>query len=107
MFQVNWDAEEECFHTIADVCSTLFAFGPNPLDIKPVSNDEDTNISGQPVERMTEDGVVKDRPWKWIVEHVLFPALRHGLLPPKSLSEDGTILQVANLPELYKVFERC
>jgi DNA mismatch repair protein MLH1 len=29
------------------------------------------------------------------------------LLPPKRLAEDGTLLQVANLPDLYKVFERC
>lgn len=70
----------------------------------PPSCNEETNKSG---EATSEDGVIKGRPWKWTMQHVLFPALRHGLVPPKKLSEDGTILQVANLPDLYKVFERC
>jgi DNA mismatch repair protein Mlh1 C-terminus len=29
------------------------------------------------------------------------------LIPPKICSEDMTFIQVANLPDLYKVFERC
>lgn len=46
-------------------------------------------------------------PWKWTVEHVLYKAFRSHLLPPKHFTEDGNILQLANLPDLYKVFERC
>lgn len=45
--------------------------------------------------------------WKWTVEHVLYKAFRTFLLPPKNFTEDGNILQLANLPDLYKVFERC
>lgn len=45
--------------------------------------------------------------WRWKAEHVVFKALRSLLSPPKSFSEDGTVLQIANLPDLYKVFERC
>ncbi|XP_074756892.1 DNA mismatch repair protein Mlh1 isoform X5 [Athene noctua] len=45
--------------------------------------------------------------WKWTVEHVLYKAFRTHLLPPKHFTEDGNILQLANLPDLYKVFERC
>ena len=44
---------------------------------------------------------------RWTVEHVIYPALRHSFLPPKWFAEDATILQIANLPDLYKVFERC
>ena len=104
---MNWDTEQECFQSIADVCSSFFAFGSNSLDIKPPSCNEETNKSEEATENTSEDGSIKERPWKWTVQHVLFPALRHGLIPPKKLSEDGTILQVANLPDLYKVFERC
>ncbi|KAM7063681.1 DNA mismatch repair protein Mlh1 isoform 2-T2 [Molossus nigricans] len=46
-------------------------------------------------------------PWKWTVEHVVYKAFRSHLLPPKHFTEDGNILQLANLPDLYKVFERC
>ena len=86
----------------------LYAFGPNSLDIKPLDNAENTNISGKPIEEDSQGATTaKEKPWKWIVQHVLFPALRQGLVPPKRLSKDGTLLQVANLPDLYKVFERC
>lgn len=45
--------------------------------------------------------------WRWKVEHLIFKAFRTLFSPPKSFSEDGTVLQIANLPDLYKVFERC
>jgi DNA mismatch repair protein MLH1 len=44
---------------------------------------------------------------RWVVEHVLFPALRTGFHPSRTLVEAGAILQVADLPELYRIFERC
>jgi DNA mismatch repair protein MLH1 len=43
----------------------------------------------------------------WTIEHVFFPALRQRYMPPKSAAEDGTIVRVASLDKLYKVFERC
>lgn len=53
-------------------------------------------------------GDVKDKTsWKWTVEHVLYPALRNFFYPPKHIAEDSSVLQIANLPDLYKVFERC
>lgn len=45
--------------------------------------------------------------WRWKVEHVIFKAFRTLFSPLKKFSEDGTVLQIANLPDLYKVFERC
>lgn len=47
------------------------------------------------------------RSWKWTVEHILYKAFRSYLLPPTNFREDGNVLQLANLPDLYKVFERC
>ncbi|XP_050747411.1 DNA mismatch repair protein Mlh1 isoform X4 [Gymnogyps californianus] len=54
-----------------------------------------------------EDSDSGSTTWKWTVEHVLYKAFRTHLLPPKHFTEDGNILQLANLPDLYKVFERC
>ncbi|XP_066903081.1 DNA mismatch repair protein Mlh1 [Halyomorpha halys] len=45
--------------------------------------------------------------WKWTLEHILVPALKKTLLPPKHFAEDGTMLLLTSLPDLYKVFERC
>ncbi|OZJ05941.1 hypothetical protein BZG36_01261 [Bifiguratus adelaidae] len=47
--------------------------------------------------------------YRWQVEHILFPAFKHHLRAQKSLIEEGRacIVQLANLPDLYRVFERC
>ena len=46
--------------------------------------------------------------WKSSIEHAVFAnAKRHLTHPPKSMAEDGTFVQVADLPDLYRVFERC
>ncbi|CBN80029.1 MutL protein homolog 1 [Ectocarpus siliculosus] len=42
-----------------------------------------------------------------VVQNVLYPAFRWALLPPQAFAADGTVLQLACLERLYKVFERC
>ncbi|KAI0249721.1 DNA mismatch repair protein [Lactifluus subvellereus] len=43
---------------------------------------------------------------KWQIEHVLFPAMKRYLAAPKS-HLTRNVVQIASLPELYRVFERC
>jgi hypothetical protein len=45
--------------------------------------------------------------WRWCVQHVLFPAMRYLLLPPRAFANDGTVVQLVCTSQLYKVFERC
>jgi DNA mismatch repair protein MLH1 len=40
-----------------------------------------------------------------MTQHILFPAFKKHLLPGRGLRE--SIVQIADLPDLYKVFERC
>ena len=76
--EVNWLKEKPCFE---DLCRETAKFYSH-LDV-------------------TEDN------WKHVTEHILFTAIKESLLPPKTFRSDSTILQIASLPELYKVFERC
>ena len=41
------------------------------------------------------------------VEHLLLPSARAMLAPSQKLADAADILQIADLHELYKVFERC
>ncbi|CAG0886731.1 unnamed protein product [Darwinula stevensoni] len=50
---------------------------------------------------------MKKENWEWTTEHVVYPAMRQMLSPPKSFASDATFIQVAHLPDLYRVFERC
>ena len=51
--------------------------------------------------------LTKTHAWQWSREHVLLPALRTKLIPLCHMATDGCVLQIANLHDLYKVFERC
>eukprot|EP01064_Diplonema_japonicum_P007835 TRINITY_DN1545_c2_g1_i1.p1 TRINITY_DN1545_c2_g1~~TRINITY_DN1545_c2_g1_i1.p1 ORF type:complete len:749 (+),score=130.62 TRINITY_DN1545_c2_g1_i1:55-2247(+) len=42
----------------------------------------------------------------WVAQHVLYPAMKRSLLPPSNWK--GTVFKrVADLPTMYKIFERC
>uniref|UniRef100_A0A8D0DCR1 DNA mismatch repair protein MLH1 n=1 Tax=Sander lucioperca TaxID=283035 RepID=A0A8D0DCR1_SANLU len=93
--EVNWDIEKECFRDFSKECSMFYSVRKRYI----LEADEKAQSPPQ------RDAEVNS--WRWKVEHVIFKAFRTLFSPPKSFSEDGTVLQIANLPDLYKVFERC
>ncbi|XP_033104160.1 DNA mismatch repair protein Mlh1-like [Anneissia japonica] len=90
--EVCWDSEKECFDTFCKECSTFYAVQKN----LPMSESQKERSDDFPSYN-----------WKWTIEHVVYPALRDLLIPPHSFIENASVLQIANLPDLYKVFERC
>ncbi|NXG48217.1 MLH1 protein, partial [Psilopogon haemacephalus] len=94
--EVNWDEEKECFESLSKELAMFYSLRKQYIidEANPTSSQNEEAESGS-------------TPWKWTVEHVLYKAFRTYLLPPKHFAEDGSILQLANLPDLYKVFERC
>ncbi|XP_077585647.1 DNA mismatch repair protein Mlh1 [Stigmatopora nigra] len=89
--EVNWDSEKDCFRDFSKECSMFYSIRKQYI------------LEDEPGK--TQDSEVNS--WRWNVEHVLCKAFRSLISPPKHISEDGTVLQIANLPDLYKVFERC
>jgi DNA mismatch repair protein MLH1 len=45
--------------------------------------------------------------FRWTVENLLFPALKSHFIGLDELSDGQFIVELAQLPELYKIFERC
>ncbi|GMH32358.1 hypothetical protein BSKO_00192 [Bryopsis sp. KO-2023] len=43
----------------------------------------------------------------WMIQHIVFQAMRSLVNPPRCRATDGSLVQVATLENLYKVFERC
>ncbi|KAF2885086.1 hypothetical protein ILUMI_21089 [Ignelater luminosus] len=80
--EVNWDEEKECFHTFAKETATYYS-------------------------QLRQENTVESSSWTWLTEHVLYPAIKEYFIPPKTFTENAAVLQIANLPDLYKVFERC
>jgi len=52
------------------------------------------------------DEQAKRKAETWRIQNILFQAMRKYLAAPKSLL-DNDVVQVASLPDLYRVFERC
>lgn len=43
----------------------------------------------------------------WQMRHVLFPAVKVFLAPPRQRATDGSVVQLTSLEKLYRTFERC
>ncbi|KXN85572.1 DNA mismatch repair protein Mlh1 [Leucoagaricus sp. SymC.cos] len=90
--QVDWSSETECFDTFLRELAYFYSLG--------------MTFPHTPGSEMSKEDESQDKAERWQIQHVLFPAMRHYLQPPKSLL-DRDVVQVASLHDLYKVFERC
>ncbi|KAL1121982.1 hypothetical protein AAG570_003390, partial [Ranatra chinensis] len=82
---VDWDSEQACFQGVCRETARFYSY---------ISS---VNTKVYP----------EGRDWQWVVEHIVYPSIKATLLPPKRFAGDETILKIVNLPDLYKVFERC
>lgn len=94
--EVNWDEEKECFESLSKECAMFYSIRKQYVSEESTLSSQQSEVSGS-----------TPNPWKWTVEHIVYKAFRSHLMPPKHFTEDGNVLQLANLPDLYKVFERC
>lgn len=118
--QVDWTDEDLCFKSFLRELAYFYI----PIPLLPLDNSESLEDIDESPERklgmyllllilcLGETLVDSTLPFASLaelyqIEHVIFPALRRYLVPPKSLLKGGHLTQVANLPDLYKVFERC
>jgi DNA mismatch repair protein MLH1 len=108
---VDWDNEKECFDTMAKELALFFSAEP-PL------KEDDTAEHADQDHPMTENNAAQNsyendhKAYLWQVEHLIFPALKYQFAAPKSLAASsgpgsGHVVQLADLPDLYKIFERC
>ncbi|KAH7882438.1 histidine kinase-like ATPase [Phlebopus sp. FC_14] len=86
--QVQWQSERDCFASL--MRELAYFYSPTPCGFPPSSNSDSE----------------QEKSVTWQIQHVLFQALRKFFVAPKSLLESD-VVQVASLPDLYRVFERC
>jgi DNA mismatch repair protein MLH1 len=94
--QVNWRSEIDCFETF--LRELAYFYVPEPLFGEAHGTPEGREQSE--CEKASEAAV------RWQIQHLLFPAMAKYMVPSRSLL-DRDVVQVANLPDLYRVFERC
>ncbi|KAJ7057872.1 hypothetical protein C8F01DRAFT_1086284 [Mycena amicta] len=87
--QVDWTSEKECFETF--LRELAYFYVPGPLCAEdPAAEDGESQA--------------QDKAERWQIQHIVFPALRRCFVAPKTLL-DRDVVQIASLPDLYKVFE--
>lgn len=89
--KVEWDDEEKCLEGILRQISLLYT----PLMIEEHGETEEATEVQQQLKLSLNE----------TMENVLMPLVRRRFLAPKSLKP--YVVEIANLPGLYRVFERC
>lgn len=117
--QVDWTAEKPCFETFLH--ELAFFYVPEPLlpDRPPTPHKGTDKGKGKEKDSATEHGSpptsskgkekevsAEEQAMRWQIQHALFPAMKRYLVAPKTLLARD-VVQVASLPDLYRVFERC
>ncbi|KAH9063209.1 DNA mismatch repair protein MutL [Lactarius vividus] len=108
--QVNWNSERECFDSFLRELAYFYVPGPGPLatvsSVVAEHDEDDESIEKDKDGHPTSASSQQEASEKWQIEHVLFPAMKRYLTAPKSLLTRD-VVQIASLPDLYRVFERC
>ncbi|WVO22922.1 uncharacterized protein IAS62_004265 [Cryptococcus decagattii] len=100
--QVDWDNEKGCFQTF--LCELAFFYSPRPFEDQPPPRTKDENMNEDEVEGI-ESTPEEIQHQLWQLEHVLFPSFRRYTVWPKSCM--AHVSQLADLPDLFRIFERC
>lgn len=95
---VEWSEEPACTEGVAQALAELYCIKPGRF--RSGAPDAALPAGGGP-------GSTEVQPATWLTQHVILPAARAHLKVKHTRATDGTVVQVAALEQLYKVFERC
>ena len=90
--EVNWTDEQDCFEGVCVQLAYLFS-------VPPPSKNDGAASSGSTDTTVVAHSATVLRDW--------WHAFRHLLIPPREFSRNMTVIHLASLEKLYRVFERC
>ncbi|KAJ1927869.1 DNA mismatch repair protein [Tieghemiomyces parasiticus] len=99
---VNWDEEKACFRNFSRELARFYAPAPPLVEL----GDETVTINnGDPLDAEWDTEAVQG--YRESIQHHLFPAFKAGFVAPVGLADAHCAIQLADLPDLYRIFERC
>ncbi|KAK3806187.1 MAG: DNA mismatch repair protein Mlh1-like protein [Linnemannia elongata] len=106
--EIDWTSEKACFQTLARELAIFYSTQPERVE----DPFEDENFldesSGEGDHDKKTPQEVQDAQFQHMISSLIFPAFKKHFIPPKALIEkSGMVVQVAQVKDLYKVFERC
>uniref|UniRef100_A0A6A7G6Y7 DNA mismatch repair protein Mlh1 isoform X2 n=1 Tax=Hirondellea gigas TaxID=1518452 RepID=A0A6A7G6Y7_9CRUS len=105
---VDWDDEQRCFQSLAKELSLLYKVLPGWYlsdDASSENESKDSIVAADDKSSKKE----KKPSLQWIIQNILFPKFRNNLefSPPRLFANNGAVVEIAALENLYKIFERC
>ena len=106
--KVDWSNEKQCFVAVAECLAEFYGVLDDDDDEEEEDNNNNNNNNNNSNNNAEEERKDTTDASTWQTKHVVFPALSSSAFaPPKAFARDGTVVEVARLEQLYKVFERC
>mmetsp|Transcript_11627 Transcript_11627/g.35028 ORF Transcript_11627/g.35028 Transcript_11627/m.35028 type:complete len:181 (-) Transcript_11627:2822-3364(-) len=90
--EVDWESEADCLGGIARELGSLY---------------QDPGASFTTASTKVNGPAQIEKSGRQMMEHCVFPGLRGMFAPPAQLQRNGSIVEIADLHQLYKIFERC
>ncbi|ORX79020.1 hypothetical protein BCR32DRAFT_234585 [Anaeromyces robustus] len=113
--ECDWEEEQECFRTVSQEISIFYSTeAPIIDDNLNNNNNDDDNDDGD--DNNNNNSFIVDETEKnsdiakfyWTIQHIIFPALKKETFKGcNRLVEERYIMEIANLHDLYRIFERC
>ena len=111
---VNWESEKECFESISKQISKFYSLDwfneeENIHQDVEQQEDQEDQEDQKKVKNIFSSQSSSSIPSKraWIIEHIILSHCKSGVPFPKKFTTDRTVIQIASLDKLYKIFERC
>jgi DNA mismatch repair ATPase MutL len=95
--RVNWEDEMECFRTVALAVAAFYSTLSTEYPLVIDTSRDPPGRAFPPLTRVADE----------MLRSLLYPAMRMYLIPHRARAVDHTVVQIAALEQLYKVFERC
>jgi DNA mismatch repair protein MLH1 len=96
--RVNWTDEKGCFNSILK--ELAFFYSPR------TSSPFQPKVDSEEEQHGDEEGG-EEKHGRWQIEHILWPSMRKYTSWKRDSLSNGDLKQVANLPDLFRIFERC
>lgn len=108
--RVDWNDEKGCFGGILKELAFFYSPRHSPSIPLETSNNLDVgedilDQKGEEGGKGEEEGEAKHA--RWQLEHILFPSMRKYTSWRRESLSNGDLKMVANLPDLFRIFERC
>lgn len=103
---VDWDTEMGCFSSFLRELALFYV--PEMLNTPSTRRSKKSaKTDHEPSSSDSTEMSQKETELRSTIENVLFPAFKKRLIATVNLANEKRVCQVANLPDLYKTFERC